>query len=155
MRYVGDRRGFDDAPYEKVANKNAAGGYPGLDSVTGLISVNKLGTLASGSGSKYLADDGKWKAVSGGSSTWTETEVDFGSTPVAGAAFTVVDATVSGTSKIAVVPSGNAPTGGYADVWQWDSITFAATPGSGQFTLHAAVANGTTNGKRKVLYQVT
>lgn len=90
-----------------------------------------------------------------GGASWTETEIDFGSAPVAGGSFTVVDAAVSGTSKVVVVPSGAAPTGGYADVWEWDTLTFAATAGAGQFTLHAAVANGTTNGKRKVFYQVS
>lgn len=86
--------------------------------------------------------------------TTTETELDFGSSPVAGAHFTVTDASVSGTSKIMVMPSGNAPTGGYSDTWEWDSITFAAKAGTGSFTVYASVGTGTVSGKYKVFYTV-
>lgn len=89
------------------------------------------------------------------SAVWTEAEIDFGSTPVWGGEFTVVDANVSGSSKVAVVPSGNAPTGLTSDEWTCDLITFAAKGGSGQFTLYAAAHPGPVSGKRKILYQVT
>lgn len=101
-----------------------------------------------------LSMSGTTLNASGGSSSWTETELDFGTAPVASKSFTVTDGTVSGTSKIVVMPSGNAPTGGYSDIWQWDAITLAAKAGTGSFTIHAAVGNGTTNGKHKVYYQV-
>ena len=91
-------------------------------------------------------------AGASGGATWTETEIDFGSSPVAGANFTIIDAAVVGTDKIIVVPSGSAPTGGYSDVWEYDNLTMAAVAGTGQFTLYASVAYGTTNGKRKVYY---
>lgn len=86
---------------------------------------------------------------------WTEAEIDFGSTPVYGGEFTVIDANVTGSSNIAVVPSGNAPTGLTSDEWVYDLLTFAAKGGSGQFTLYAAAHPGPVSGKRKILYQVT
>jgi hypothetical protein len=92
--------------------------------------------------------------ISGGAgSSWTETEIDFGASPVWDKSFTIVDGTVSGTNKIIVVPSANPPTGRYADDWQWDSICLAAVSGTGQFTLYTN-ADGPVEGKRNILYQV-
>lgn len=106
-------------------------------------------------GTTYGRKDGAWSAIVAGAVSWTETELDFGTAPVASKSFTVTDAGVTGTSKIVVVPSGNAPTSGYSDVWEWDTITFAAVAGTGQFTVYASVGNGTTNGKHKVFYNVS
>ncbi len=90
----------------------------------------------------------------GGGGTWTEAEVDFGTTPKYEASFTVVDGTVSGASKIIVLPCGKAATGRTADDWQWDGITLAATPGTGSFTLYAVALPGPVVGPRKIQYQV-
>lgn len=90
-----------------------------------------------------------------GGGTWTEVEIDFGSLPVYDKTLTVTDAAVTGTSKVVVVPSGNAPTGLTADEWLWDTITFAALAGTGQFTLYATPNPGPVMGKRKIFYQVT
>jgi hypothetical protein len=82
----------------------------------------------------------------------TETEIDFGSTPVSDKTFTVVDAAITGASKIMVTPSGSPATGRVGDDWAWDQITFAAAPGTGQFTLYANAGNNSVVGLRKVLY---
>jgi hypothetical protein len=87
-------------------------------------------------------------------SSWTEAEVDFGSTPKYDATFTVTDAAVSGTSKVTVIPCGKAATGRTADDWQWDGIVFAANPAAGSFTLYATAQPGPVVGKRKIQYQV-
>lgn len=109
---------------------------------------------ASGGGtSNFLRADGTWTAPTA-SLAITETELNFGTSPVASAHFTVTDASVSGTSKIMLTPSGNAPTSGYSDVWEWDSITFAAKAGTGDFTIYASVGTGTVSGKYKVFYTV-
>lgn len=92
--------------------------------------------------------------ISAGSATWTEYEIDFGSTPTFDASFTVVDAAVSASSEIAVVQSGATATGRAAGDAQWDSIAYAAAPGAGQFTLYALAYPGPVVGKRKILYQV-
>ena len=91
---------------------------------------------------------------SSGSATWTEYEIDFGSTPRFDASFTVVDAGVSASSEVAVVQSGATATGRAAGDAQWDSIAYAAAPGSGQFTLYALAHPGPVAGRRKILYQV-
>ena len=84
---------------------------------------------------------------------WTETEIDFGSTPNTNKNTTVTDANVSGSSKIIVVPSGNAATGRVGNDYEWDSIIFSAVAGTGGFIL-SALATFACVGKRKVFYQV-
>lgn len=95
-----------------------------------------------------------WIAPGGGGGTWTEVEIDFGSTPVYSKTFTVTDGTVSGTSKVAVVPCGKIATGGSEDDWEWDGISFAANPGAGSFRVMANASPGPVAGKRKISYQV-
>ena len=93
-------------------------------------------------------------SITPGSASWTEVEVDFGSgVGVYDATFTIVDAAVSGTSKVAVVQSGATATDRAAADALWDGITYAAVPGSGEFTLYAH-CSGAVSGKRKILYQV-
>lgn len=92
--------------------------------------------------------------IAASSTVWTEYEIDFGSTPVYDATFTVVDAAVSGTTEVAVVQSGATATGRAAGDALFDSITYAAVPGAGQFTLYALAMPGPVVGKRKILYQV-
>ena len=105
-------------------------------------------------GANLTLTGGVLDAASAGSATWTEYEIDFGSTPVHDASFTVVDAAVSATSEVAVVQSGATATGRAAGDAQWDSIAYAAAPGAGQFTLYALAYPGPVVGKRKILYQV-
>lgn len=90
----------------------------------------------------------------GGSVTWTEVEVDFGSTPRFDASFTIVDALVSASSKITAIPSGKAGTGRTDDDWQWDGIAMAASPASGQFTLYCYALPGPIVGPRKIQYSI-
>lgn len=93
--------------------------------------------------------------ISGGGGSWTEAEVDFGSTPVYSKTFTVTDATATGTSKIVVSPSGTVATGRVGDDWEWDAIIFAALPATGTFTLTALAEPGPVVGKRKIFYQIS
>lgn len=86
--------------------------------------------------------------------TAVEVEVDFGSLPVEEGTFTIVDAGCSATSKVMVAQSGNTATGRFAGDALWDSIAYAALPGTGQFTLHAS-PSGPVDGKRKILYTIT
>lgn len=91
----------------------------------------------------------------GGSVTWTEVEIDFGSTPVYEATFTITDAAITSSAvKVILVPSGKAATGRTADDWQWDGGTFAANPGTGSATCYAAFFPGPIVGKRKLQYSV-
>jgi hypothetical protein len=92
-------------------------------------------------------------AAGGGGGALTETEIDFGTAPVRSKKFTVVDGTVTGSSKIIVSPSGNVGTGRVGDDWEWDSVSLAAKAGTGSFTI-SAHASGRIRGNRKVYYSV-
>jgi hypothetical protein len=94
-------------------------------------------------------------AAGSGGATWTETEIDFGTSPKYDATFTITDATVSGTSKVIVVPCGKAATGRVGDDWAWDGLTLAASPNSGNFTLYVCALPGPVAGKRKIQYTVS
>lgn len=157
-RYVFDRRGLDDAPYEKLVNKGVADGYLGLES-SGFPAPQKISSDGySGAGTKAYHDDGKWKVPGGGgSATTTEVEVDFGWPPRANRSFTVVDATVSGTSKILAWPSGNAATGQDADEFELTPFVCSARAGTGTFTLNVVACDqviGRIGGRVRVFYQV-
>lgn len=106
---------------------------------------------------RWDGDAASWVLLGSGGSggaVITEVEIDFGSSPVYDKTFTITDASVSGTSKIMVTPSGAAPTGLTSDEWLWDALGFAALAGSGSFTLYAHAQPGPVSGKRKILYTV-
>jgi hypothetical protein len=80
--------------------------------------------------------------------------VDFGSSPVYTATFTITDASITSLSKVQVLPCGKAATGRTADDWLWDGATFAANPGSGSATCYAVFTPGPIVGRRKVQYSI-
>jgi len=131
-------------------------GTPSAATLTNATGLPVGGITASGtpSGTTYLRGDGSWSTPAGGSATWTEAEIDFGSNPVRSKRFTITDAGVTGASKIAVLASGKVATGRVGNDWEWDAITFAALPGTGTFTL-TALASGRVLGKRTIQYQVS
>jgi len=93
-------------------------------------------------------------SIAGGGGSWTEVEVDFGSSPVYGAEFTITDAAITAASKVQVLPCGKAATGRTADDWAWDGAAFAANPGAGSATCYAHFLPGPVVGLRKVQYSV-
>lgn len=106
---------------------------------------------------------GTWEAMNvptavfggGGGGTWTEVEIDFGSTPVYDATFTITDAAITSSAvKMVLAPCGKAATGRTADDWQWDGGTFVANPGTGSATCYATFHPGPIAGRRKLQYQV-
>ena len=85
----------------------------------------------------------------------TETEVDFGSTPVGEATvFTITDARVATGSFILVSLSGNAPTSKDQDELEMDSFYMWALPGTGQFSLYMRPLEGFVADKFKVCYSI-
>jgi hypothetical protein len=90
----------------------------------------------------------------GGGAAWTEVELDFGSSPVWNKQFTITDASIGATSKVIVVPSGNAPTGLQSDELEMDLIGYGAKAAAGSATVYAAAVTGPVTGKRKVFYSV-
>ena len=108
---------------------------------------------------KYLSQLGNgsvsaaptWEEVEAGASV-SQTEVDFGSTGVSEASFTITDAACTGTSKIILTLAGDAPTGKDADEIEMDSFFMKATPGSGSFDLYMRALEGDVADKFKVNY---
>lgn len=82
----------------------------------------------------------------------TETEIDFGSTPVSEASFTVTNALITALSKIMVTPSGNTATSRVGNDYSWEAFSFSALAAAGTFTLYANCSNGSVVGKRKIFY---
>lgn len=94
-------------------------------------------------------------ASAGGGASWTEVEFDFGAAPLYNKQFTITDAAITDSSKkVIVVPSGNAPTGGQSDEWEFDSIQFAALAAAGSATVYTSANPGPVSGKRKAFYTV-
>lgn len=113
---------------------------------------------ASGGGIvNFLRADGTWKPAGGAGATWTSTTVAFGATPVDGATFTIVDASVLATSTIEFEVSGADST---ADNTAADHAVagmlfeMSAVPGAGTFDLNVLVLISLVTGQFKIRYRV-
>jgi len=65
---------------------------------------------------------GAGNLVVSGTTSITQTEIDFGSAPVYGAEFTITDATCTATSKITASVAYEAPTGKELDELEMDNL---------------------------------
>jgi len=86
--------------------------------------------------------------------TWTEVEIDFGSSPQWSKTFTIADAECTPSALVQVVQSGNVATGRVGNDAEWDQLLLAATPGTGSFALAVLAFPGPVVGARKVAYQI-
>ena len=89
----------------------------------------------------------------GGTPTLTEVEIDFGSKPLNNKTFTIIDASVTNTNKIMIIPSPNNATGQIENDWEDDGATFSAKANNGDITLYVN-SSFSMNGKRKIYYQI-
>ncbi len=84
-----------------------------------------------------------------------EVEVDFGSTAVSSAIFTVTDPDIVAGSKIMISISGNAPSDSRKiEEIMLERYTAYGVPASGSMSVYMAPTQGTTTGKTKILYTV-
>tara|TARA_R110000868_G_scaffold68110_1_gene201474 strand:- start:494 stop:1789 length:1296 start_codon:yes stop_codon:yes gene_type:complete len=83
-----------------------------------------------------------------------QTEIDFGTTPVSEAEFTIVDADVSATSQIIGTVAYEAPTDKDLDELEMDALDLKFGAGVGQFTLYVVGMNGYIADKFKINYLV-
>lgn len=92
----------------------------------------------------------------GGAGSWTEGEVDFGTTPIYDVTFTITDAAItSSASKVVVVESGKIATSRVAaGDGAWDSVNFTALPTAGSAQVWAKANPGPVVGKRTYQYSV-
>jgi hypothetical protein len=131
-----------DAPYLQI-------GYA-TESGKGLIKCNLLFNY------QYSDDDSiTWTDITGKPSNLgyiSQTEIDFGTTPVDEKTFTITDANISVSSEVMVQLAYVAPTGKEIDELEFDSFDFRAVAGAGSFTLYARSLEGLVADKFKINY---
>ncbi len=102
----------------------------------------------------FLRSDGSFAAPTAAASI-SQTEVDFGVTPVANASFTITDAAVTINSRILAQVAYEAPTGKDVDEIEMDDLQIRCQPGSGQFIMFVQTEDGSyLADKFRVNYQV-
>jgi len=83
-----------------------------------------------------------------------QTEIDFGTAPVAEKEFTVTDTDVTATSRIVGCIAYVAPTGKELDELEFDAIDLKFAPAAGSFKIYAKGLEGYVSDKFKVYYIV-
>ena|SRR3990167_10978546 len=83
-----------------------------------------------------------------------QTEIDFGSTPVSEAAFTITDPAVDTSCHLVGTVAYVAPTDKDLDELEMDSFDLKFAPGDGQFTLRVTCLTGYVADKFKVNYSI-
>lgn len=103
---------------------------------------------------KFVGDAGaNGQDGSNGALSVSVAEVDFGSRPVFEKTFTILNSSITASSKIIAAQSGAAATDRQSDENECDSILINCNAGSGQFTLNARAIPGPVSGKFKINYQ--
>lgn len=83
-----------------------------------------------------------------------QTEVDFGTTPVSSATFTVSDGDVQVDSRIIAQIAYEAPTGKDLDEVELDPIVLVCYPGNKTLTIHAKALEGYVADTFKINYLI-
>lgn len=100
---------------------------------------------------KYFRSDGAYSIL-----YMAQTELDFGSTPIANKKFTVTDSNITDTMKIMVSISYDIPTGGVdGDAEAFEGMTIMASAGTGQCFIYCSSPFDDLDGKVKVNYMVS
>ncbi len=84
-----------------------------------------------------------------------EVEVDFGTTPVYDAEFTITDTNITSSSIVSAQESGKVATGRVSGDSRWDSISCSVIPATGSASLYCIAIPGPVVGRRTVRYQVS
>ena len=123
----------------------------GLSSDTKPAPTIDFGFIELDTGKIFQADGGAWvdqstpliEAVAGsGGGVVSQTEIDFGATPVSDATFTITDAAISAAMKMMCSQSYDTPTGKDQDENEMDQLLLIPSAGTGQFTLYAKAVDG-------------
>jgi len=124
-----------------------------LDNFTSTL--KGLAPASGGGTANFLRADGTWAAPTA-SITITQTEVDFGATPVADGTFTITNGAVSASSKILASVAYDAPTGKDLDEIEMDNLNIRVGKcSSGQFQIFISTADGSyLHDKFKINYTV-
>jgi hypothetical protein len=87
-----------------------------------------------------------------GATRYKQTEIDFGTTPVYEASFTITDSEITTSSIIVAQIAYVAPTDKDIDELEFDFFDFRCTAGTGNFTLYARSLEGLVADKFKIFY---
>ncbi len=90
----------------------------------------------------------------GGTLDIKQTEIDFGTTPVAEGSFLITDTSVLVTSQLMGNIAYEAPTGKDLDELEMDGLDLKFAPGAGQFILYARGLDGYVADRFKINYLV-
>lgn len=113
-----------------------------------LVSGTNIKTI---NGSSVL---GAGDLVVSGATGATETEIDFGATPVSEALFTITDGTITAAKKIMCTVSYAAPTGKDQDELEMDDLQLRAVAGTGNFALYVRAADGSYLADKFKIYYI-
>lgn len=142
------------AAFLSQAGATAVPGVQVQDEGTSQGQVTKLNFTGSGVSCSRSGSTGTCNVNSGGSISFTTVEIDFGSVAGWTEVTTIVDASVSSTSKVTAWQAGNAATSRQADENEMDQLTCVCIPGSGSFTLICTAIRSVTHGLFKIHYTV-
>jgi hypothetical protein len=120
---------------------------------SGMIPSLQLGTGVADS-SVFLRGDRVWANPGASSTNIKQTEIDFGTTPISEASFTITDADVSLSSQLIGLVAYEAPTGKDLDELEMDGLDLKFAPGVGQFTIYARGLDGYIADKFKINYLI-
>jgi hypothetical protein len=144
---VGNDARLSDArtPTAHAASHYSAGPDP--------LNIKNLGGFPGGT-TDFLRADGAFASPGASSTNIKQTEIDFGTTPVAEASFTVTDADVSATNQLIGSVAYEAPTGKDLDELDMDGLDLKFAPGIGEFTIYARGMDGYVADKFKINYLI-
>lgn len=97
--------------------------------------------------------DAVWTQI-GGTSSYSQAEIDFGEKPIFSAEFEIFDPAVTTSSTIVVLPTSLTATGRVGNDAAWDQLVMSAAPNTGSFTLSVTLVPGPVVGRRIIQYQV-
>ena len=95
-----------------------------------------------------------WYVSDPGASGATSTTVDFGTSPVESATFTITDARVTTGTIVHAWPHGSTASGRTDGDEEWDNLTCTARSGTGSFTLTVHCTTGSLVGNRVIAYTI-
>ncbi len=149
---------WDGTEWKEVGALLGAHGHPESD-ITNLVTDlgNKQATLVSATNIKTINGVtvlGAGDLVVSGVTNIKQTEIDFGTTPIAEQSFLITDADVLVNSQLIGNVAYEAPTGKDLDELEMDGIDLKFAPGSGQFTLYARGLDGYIADKFKINYLI-
>lgn len=141
-----------------LAAGTAAASHAPFKFQTGVnLTVAEAGAMEWDGSRLYITDTTparKTIAYTNDTATLSQTEIDFGSTPVSEASFIVTDANVTASSQLIGSVAYEAPTGKDLDELEMDGLDLKFAPGAGQFTLYARGLDGYVADTFKINYLI-